>query len=105
MDRLRVRNLGRADDRRDVQVALGRRRRADAYRLVGQANVLRLGVSFGMYDDRLDAELAARTLDAKRDLATIGDQHFVEQLSGTLGSQGDVLARTAPTNQPITTSG
>src|SRR5690349_16761678 len=39
-----------------------------------------------MDDDGLDSELAARPLNAKRDLAAIGDQNLVEQLVG-LGGQ------------------
>ena len=88
MDRLCIGDFGRADDRRNVQVALRRWRRPDAYRLVGQAHVLRLGIGFRMHDDGLDAELATRTLDTQRDLTAVGDQHFVEQLSGALGCQG-----------------
>ena len=36
MDRLHVGDLGGADDARDLEVAFGRRRRADADRLVGE---------------------------------------------------------------------
>ena len=46
------------------------------------AHVLRVAVGLGMDDDGLDAELAARALDAQRDLAAIGDQDLVEQLVG-----------------------
>ena len=83
MDRLRVGDFRRGDDRRNVQVALRRRRRADAHRFIGERDVLGVAVRFRMNDDRLDAELAARALDAQRDLAAIGDQDLVEQLVGT----------------------
>ena len=86
MDRLRVGDFGRGDDRRDVEIALRRRRRPDAHRLVGEPHVLGLAIGFGMDDDGLDAELAAGALDAQRDLAAIGDQDLVEQLVRRLWS-------------------
>ncbi len=80
MDRLRVGHLGRGDDRRNVEVAQRRGRRPDAHRLVGEPDVLGLAVGFGVDDDGPDAELAARALDAQRDLAAIGDQNLAEEL-------------------------
>jgi len=41
MDRLRVGDLGGADDRRDIEVARGRGRRSDADRFIGELDVLR----------------------------------------------------------------
>ena len=41
VDRVRAGDLGRRDDARDVQVAVARRRRADADVLVGEADVQR----------------------------------------------------------------
>jgi hypothetical protein len=38
-----------------------------------------------VHHNGLDAELAARALDTQRDLAAIGDQDLVEQLSGVFG--------------------
>jgi hypothetical protein len=85
VDRLRVGDFRRRDDRRDVEVAERRRRRPDAHRLVGEPHVLRVAIRFRVHDDRLDAELAARALHAQRDLATVGDQDLVEQLVGLRG--------------------
>ena len=85
MDRLGVGDLGGRDDRRHVEVALRRRRRADADRLVGQLHVLGVAVGLGVDDDRLDAHLAAGALDAQRDLAAIGDQDLLEHGSDALG--------------------
>ncbi len=73
-----VGDFGRADDRRDIEIALVRRRGADAHRFVGEAHVLCLGVRLRMDDNRLDSELAASSLDAQGDLAAIGDQYLVE---------------------------
>jgi hypothetical protein len=78
MDGDRIRDLSGADDRRDVQIALHRRRRADADRFVGEQDVLEITVGLGMDGDRLDAEFAAGTQDAQRDLATVGDQNLLD---------------------------
>src|SRR5206468_13019085 len=82
MDRLGVGHLGRTDDGRDVEVAVARGRRPDAYRFVGEHHVLRVGVGLRMHGDRLDAELAARPLDSQRDLAAVGDQYFFKHRAG-----------------------
>jgi hypothetical protein len=81
VDRLGVGHLGSADDRRDVEVARRRRRRADADRLVGELHVLRFGVDLGMDHHRADAHLPAGALDAQRDLATVGDEDLLEHAS------------------------
>src|SRR6185503_17589127 len=78
MNRHGVRDLGRGDDRRHVQIALLRARRADADGLVGQEDVLQGRVGRRVHGDRLDAELAASAKDAKCDLAAVGDEDFVE---------------------------
>ena len=62
----------------DVEVAVARRRRADADALVGQPHMHRLGVGGGVHGDGGDAQLAAGALDAKRDLAAVGDQDLLE---------------------------
>ena len=77
MDALRVRHLGRGDDRRDVEVALRARRRTDADGLVRHAHVLEVAVDRRVHGDRLDAERVARAQDAQRDLSTVGDDDFV----------------------------
>jgi hypothetical protein len=68
----------RADDRGDVEVALARRRGPDAHGLVGEAHVERAGVGLGVDCDGLDPQLAARALDAQRDLSAVGDQDLLE---------------------------
>ena len=97
MDRLRVRHFRRGDDRGNVQVALRRRRRADADGFIGERDVLGVAVGLRMHDDRLDAELAARALDAQRDFAAIGDQDLVEQLVGTRSPPCARACHTMPT--------
>ena len=60
----------------DVEIAVRRRRRADADRVVGQPDVHRVGVGGRMHRDRLDAHLVAGAVDAQRDLAAVGDQEL-----------------------------
>ena len=79
----RMHGLGAGDlagrhDGRDVEIAVARRRRADAHALIGQAHMHRLFIRGRMDGDRLDAELAAGAQHAQRDLAAIGDEDFVE---------------------------
>ncbi len=78
MNRVRAADLRRADDRRDVQVALLRGRRADADRLVGEANVERVGVRLRVDRHRRDVELPTRANDAHRDLAAVGYEDLRE---------------------------
>ena len=84
MDRVGAGDLGGADDRRHVQVAVEAPRRADADVLVGEAHVQRVLVGLRVDRDRLDAELAARADDAQRDLAAVRDQDLIENI----GHQG-----------------
>ncbi|MCY1173560.1 hypothetical protein D9M73_137240 [compost metagenome] len=78
MDRVRARNFGGGNDVGDVQIALDRRRRPDADRLIGQAHMHRIAVCGRMHGDRLDAHFMARTVDAQRDLTAIRDQQFLD---------------------------
>jgi hypothetical protein len=80
VDADRVRDFRGADDRRHVEVALLRLRRADAHRFVGEKHVLEVVVGRGVHRDRLDSELAAGAQDSERDLASIGDDDLVEHV-------------------------
>ena len=75
---LGVRDFGGADDGRDVQVARCRRRRPDADRLVGQLYILGFSIRFRVHHHRADPHLAAGALNAKCDLAAVGDQDLFE---------------------------
>ena len=66
------------EDRVGVEVALRGRGRADAHRLVGLADMGRVGVGFGVDRDAAQAELAQRAQDAAGDGAAVGDQDGVE---------------------------
>ena len=61
-----------------LQIALRRRRRADADAFIGQAHMHRIGVGGRMHRDGGDAHLLAGAVDAQRDFAAIGDQDFFE---------------------------
>ena len=78
MHRVGAGDLAGGEQARDVEIALGGGRRADADALVGEAHVHGIGVGGGVHGDGGDAELLARALDAQRDLSPVGDQDLVE---------------------------
>ena len=69
---------GRLDEGRHHEVALRRRRRADADGLVGEPHVQAVLVGLGVDGDRPHAELLAGADDADGDLAAIGDEDLAE---------------------------
>ena len=75
MDRVGVADLGRGDDVSDVEIAFAGGGRADADRVVGEADVHCIGVSGGMDRHRLDAHFVCGAMDAQRYLAAVGDQY------------------------------
>ena len=83
MDRLGAGLQRRADDARDLEVALRGRGGADVDGLVGEAHHRRVGVGGRVDRDRLDAELATRPGHAQRDLAAVGDQDLAEHPART----------------------
>ncbi len=62
------------DDLRDVEIALGRRRRPQVVRLVGNAHVASAGVSLGVHRDGCDPKALGRARNAADDFAAVGDQ-------------------------------
>src|SRR4051812_6111482 len=78
MDRVGAGDLGGADHRRHVEIAVGAARRADADVLVGKLDVELVFVGFGVDRDGLDAEFATRVDDAQRDFPAVRDQDFFE---------------------------
>ena len=71
-------DLAGRDDGRNVEIAVARRRRADAHALVGQPHMHGIGVGGRMHGHRLDAEFAAGAQHAKGDFAPVGDEDLVE---------------------------
>ena len=91
VDRVGLGDLGGRDDVRDVEVAVGGRRRPDADRLVGEPDVHRVGVGGRMDRDRPDPHVVRRAVDAQRDLAAVGDQDLLDHsmtISGSSYSTG-----------------
>ena len=79
MNCIGVRQLGGRNDIGNVEIGIGGGGRADADRLVGQPHVHRIAVGGRMDCDRLDPHFVAGPMDAKRDLAPVGDQDLVER--------------------------
>ena len=78
MNRVGAGDLGRAQHRRHVEIAVGTARRTDAHVLVGEPDVQRVLVGFRIHRDGLDAQLAAGANHPQRDLPPVGDQDFLE---------------------------
>src|SRR5581483_7108385 len=78
VDRVGPRLSGNVEDGLLVQVALARRRRADAVRLISDANVTRGAIGLRVDGNGLKAVLAAGAHDADGDLSAVGDEDFLE---------------------------
>ncbi len=78
VNRVGVDDLGGRNDVGNIEVGVGRGRRADAHRLVGEADVHRIGIGGRMDRDGLDAHLMTGAMDAERDLAAVGDQQLLD---------------------------
>ena len=77
-------DLAGRDDRGDVEVAVARVRRADAYALIGELDVHRVFVGGRIDRDGRDAELLGRAHDSQRNFASVGDQNLIEHRGGFL---------------------
>ena len=73
MDRIDVGDFGGADHLRDVEIAFGAARRADANGFVGETHVQRVAIGFGIHGDRGDSEFLAGADDSQRDFAAVGN--------------------------------
>ena len=82
MHRVGAGDLAGGEQRGHVEVALARRRRADAHALVGEPHVHGVLIRGRMHRDGGDAELLAGAQHAQRDLAAVGDQDFFEHDAG-----------------------
>jgi hypothetical protein len=96
VDGVGMADLGRRDDRRDVEIGFRRRRRADADRLIGEADVHRVGVGGRMDRDGADAHFVAGAVDAKRDLAAIGDEDLPDGHRGIIPAQAGIQSAFEP---------
>ena len=75
---LGARRAARGDQFFAVKVRLGRRRRTDRHRFVGEFDVKRVAVGIGIDRDRRNSQALRGADDAAGDLTAIGDQHFRE---------------------------
>ena len=80
MHRVGAGDLAGREQRGHVEIAVLRRRRADADALVGEAHMHGVGVGGGMHRDGGDAEFLARAQNPQCDLAAIGYQDLVEHV-------------------------
>ena len=78
MDGIGAGDLAGGEQRRNVKIAVARRRRPDADALVGEAHMHGVGIRRGMDRHGGDAEFLGGAQHAERDLAAIGDQDLVE---------------------------
>ena len=67
------------DNRRYVQIAVGCRWRSDANGFVGEAHMHGVGIRSRMHRNGLDPHFMRRTVNAKRDLAAVGDKDFFDR--------------------------
>ena len=88
MDRDGVGNLGRADDRRHVEIGKRRLRRSDAHGFVGEEHVLGVEIGGRMNCHGLDPECAARAQNTKGDLAPVGDDDFFDHQDYSMVKSG-----------------
>ncbi|TPW02406.1 MAG: choline dehydrogenase [bacterium] len=98
VDGLGAGDLGSSDDRRDIEVALGRRSRPDTDALVGQPDPHGTAVRFGVHGDGGDAHLLAGAVDPQGDFAAVGDEDLGEhiQILGLTPRAGRGARRTRP---------
>ncbi len=80
MDSLSTGLLAGGDDLVHDQIGLFRGGRADADGFIGQIDVQRILVGFGINGDGLDAHLAGGLDDAAGNFAAVGDQNFVKHV-------------------------
>jgi hypothetical protein len=78
MDRIHVAHFGGAHDPVDLQITFRAGRRADTNRFVGQLDMERIDVGFGIDGESPDPQLLAGPDDAERDFAPIRDKNFLE---------------------------
>ena len=76
MDGIDVRNLGGADNRRYVQVAIAQAGRPNADRFIGKTHVQRVAICLAIDSNGLDAQLFARANDAQGNLAAIRNEYL-----------------------------
>ena len=82
MNGVDVGDFGGADDVRNIQIAVGAARRADADRLVRKAHVQGMAVGLRIDGYGPDAEFLAGGENPKSNFAAIGNQDLLEHVLG-----------------------
>jgi hypothetical protein len=78
MNGVRARNLGGRDHRRNVEIAVLRRRRSNADRLVGKLHMEAVAIRLRVHSNRANAHLLARADHAQGNLSTVGNQYLTK---------------------------
>jgi hypothetical protein len=71
---------GGGDDAVDAEIAVARCTRSDGVRFVGESDVQRSAIAFGVHGDRRHPHFTARANHADRYLSSICDKNFAQQL-------------------------
>ncbi len=94
MNRVHVGDFGGADYGGDIEIAARALGGSDTNSFVGEAHVQAVAIGFRINRDGADSKILAGADNADGDLATIGDQNFLEHISGDEWRTG--LLRTPP---------
>src|ERR1700687_797510 len=94
MNGIDVGDFRRADDGGNIQIAAGALGWSNTNGFIGEANMQAVTIGFRINGDSLDSKILTRADNADGDLATIGDQNFLEHISGDEWRTG--LLRTPP---------
>ena len=78
MNGVHVGDFGRADDRGNIQIALGQLRRPNADGFIGKADVQRIAVGLAVDGDGADAQFFTGTDHPQGNLSAIRDQDFLK---------------------------
>src|SRR6266851_4753779 len=78
MDCIHICDFRRADDRRDIEIALRELRRADANSLICKAHVERIAVGLAIDRNRADAQLLAGANYPQSDFTAVSNQDLFE---------------------------
>src|SRR5580704_9870419 len=81
MDGVGIRDLGRADHGRNIEIAVRQLWRSNADRLVGESHRQRVTVCLAVHRDRADPQLLAGTDDPQSNLAAVRNQNLLEHSS------------------------
>ena len=88
MNGVGARYFCRSDDAIWTKITLSGRGRTDAYRLICETNMKRFAIGRRIHRNRFQSHLMTGSNDAKRDLASVGDQDLFYHKSTELRRAG-----------------